>query len=508
MQRIQFDGGAYSARSVIANSQRRVNYYPEVNRKDALTEYTHYQRPGLLPVAQGIVAPVRGLYRSSTGAGYCVIGANVYSIGADWTLTEIGTITGVGAARTNPVSFSDNGIEILLVDGSAVGWSIILGTNTFAQINDPTGTFQGADRVDTIDTFLLWNMPGTNQFGSTLSLELTFDALYFASKSNYPDLLKTLIVNNHYILLLGDLKSEIWYDAGNAQFPFAELPGAYIEHGIAAKYSVASADLSVFWLAQDLQGVGYVLRQRGYNTERVSNHAIEFAIEQWTEAGGSVADAIGYCHQQNGHLFYVLTFPGADMTWVYDDSIPDHTAAWHQRAWTDANGVLHRDRTNCAAFINGINVVGDWENGTIYQLSTNTYTDTVNGAVGPITCIASFPHIDTAPSQPQVGFTLPIQSNLRRMQFNAVYLDMEVGTVPGTLANVFPPQVSLSVSIDRGKTFQPARLQSAGSEGQFLTEPTWRAQGLSRDMIFEISHSLAGPAALNGICVDAVVLPT
>ena len=174
----------------------------------------------------------------------------------------------------------DNGTQILLVDGSTNGWTIDLRDNALAFVVDPTGTFNGADRVDTLDTYILWNMPGTRGWGSTLSGEIAFDALYFAAKAAYPDPLQTIICNRREIILPGSLKSEIWYDAGNAQFPFAELPGAYVEHGIAAKWSIASSDISVFWLGLDLQGQGVVFRQRGYETKAISNYALGYAVRK------------------------------------------------------------------------------------------------------------------------------------------------------------------------------------------------------------------------------------
>ena len=508
MARLGLYGGSYAARSIIANAQRCVNLYPELNRKDAPVPLTHYQRPGLRPLVRGVNAPVRGLYRASNGAGYCVIGQNVYSIGANWALTLLGVLA---VAGTNPVSMIDNGVnagQLFLVDGSPFGYQILLANNAFSQIVDLTGTFVGATRVDYIDTFFVWapNGPGTstNQWGSTLSNSLTFDALYIASKTDYPDPLVSIIVNRHEMVLLGALKSEIWYDAGNAQFPFAELPGAYIEHGTVAPYSLASEDINVYWLGMDLQGQGIVFRQRGYETTRVSNHAIEFAIQQITAAGLLISDAIGYTYQLGGHVFYALHFPSGNQTWVYDASINDPMTAWHQECWTDNNGVLNRHRGNCCAFINGLNVVGDWQNGTIYAMDPNVYTDTLvpDGPPGPISFIRTFPHVFEV-----AGARGPMPTDGKRVLFKQFMLDIESGAGPleadGTSA-----KVGLRWSDDRGKTFGQAVLQTNGNPGEYLTQPKWPGEGTARDRVFEVSYSIAGPAALNSAWVDAEVLGT
>src|SRR5438105_8408049 len=118
-------GGSYMARSRIANAQRCVNYFPEINREDSPTPMTFYQRPGLRQLAQdgANVNPVRCLYQASNGNGYAVNGVKVYSISTSWVLTQIGTL---GVFGTGPCRMIDNGTTILLADGTNMGYSITL----------------------------------------------------------------------------------------------------------------------------------------------------------------------------------------------------------------------------------------------------------------------------------------------------------------------------------------------------------------------------------------------
>jgi len=497
MARLDLYGGSYEARSVIANAQRCINYFPEVNRKDSPVPFTYYQRPGLRKLTRDVAnrAPVRGLYRASNGNGYCVIGQKVYSISPGWVLTHIGTLA---AAGTTPVSFIDNGIEIWLVDGSTSGYSIILATNAFSVVVDATGTFTGATRVDYIDTFMIWNVPGTNQFGSTLSNSLSFNALYVAAKTAFPDPLVVPIINRHEIILLGQLKSEIWYNAGNAQFPFALLPGAYIEHGCGAPYSPATADIELFWLSQDLQGDRMILSQKGYDTRRVSNHALEWAMMQMA----IVSDAIGFTFQQGGHVYYEIVFPSAGQAWLYDAALGEEpTMAWHQRCWGGPDG-LERPRERCAAFMYGTNVVGDYADGTIYALDISRYYDEVGDAEQNIPCVKGFPHIvqgmNNTTGRPELA-------DGRNLQIHQFLLDFQVGEAPlDTAGN--PAEVWLRWSRDKGKTFGTEVLQSAGAPGEYMTQPQWATAGLARDFVFEIGHSIRGPAALNSAWIDATIL--
>src|SRR5487761_1666474 len=121
--RLPLLGGSFPSRSPIAGTSQAINLYPEANSPESATQITHYQRAGLVQVAQGPVAPVRGIWRSSDGQGWCVIGSTLYYISPLWVLTAIGNIT---AGLSTPVSFIDNGAYLVLVDASTNGWQVKL----------------------------------------------------------------------------------------------------------------------------------------------------------------------------------------------------------------------------------------------------------------------------------------------------------------------------------------------------------------------------------------------
>lgn len=495
MSRFPLTGGAYQSRTVIANAQRCVNLYPEINPAHSPVPVTYYQVPGkrlLVPNPFPGNGGARCLYLASNGTGYYVAGNRVYVITLGNTLDLLGTIN----TSTGICSMADNGTYVWLVDGSDKGWTIKLSDNSFALFVDPTGTFTGATKVDYLDTYLLWNFPGTDKWGSTLSNTLTIDPTYIATKTTYPDPLQTIIVNKHEIHLLGTLKSEIWFDAGGALFPFAELPGAYFEHGTVAKYSCASSDIHVYFLSQDYQGQGMVLRIRGYEMTKISNHALDYQIRKMYQNGGNISDAVGYCYQQDGHLFYVLNFPSADQTWVWDEA----TQEWHQRAWVDNNGALHRDRVQCCAPINGLMLGGDWETGDLLVLDQTVYSDYVAGRYYPQQCIRGFPHL----MQGMISLGLPGYDKARAgdgkvIQVESFQLDLQCGTG-------VPAEVIVRWSNDRGLTFVNSRLLALGNPGQYAFRPLTRNLGQTWDFVFEIQYSIDGEAACQGAWVTSKVL--
>jgi len=342
-------------------------------------QVAHYPTPGLRLLNTLPKLGVRGIKQATTGQIYAVAAEGVYSIDpTTWAGTHLGDLM---LGRSTPVSMQDNGTDLVIVDGGGTGWSVHLADNSFHTISDPTGMFSGADKVDYLDTYLLFNKPNTPQFYSSDSLALTFDPLFFANKEAFSDLLRTLAVVHREIWLFGERTTEVFANVGAPDFPFQAVPGTFVDHGCIAKYSVAIYDNSVFWLSYDRAGKGIVLQGAGYKANRVSTFAIENTISEYD----TIDDAIGMTYQLAGHTFYVLTFPKADATWVYDVS----TSLWHEWVWLDTNGREHRHRANCIYPCNGMLICGDWENGNLYELTLDEYTD--NGV--PIKRLRAWPHL-------------------------------------------------------------------------------------------------------------------
>src|ERR1700693_4309413 len=377
------DSGAYQSVSIIANAQRCINLYPETAPQNTTppTSTTHYQRPGKTLLGAPAVAGVgRGLYRASNGQLYAVVGANAYYVDSAWKFNLLGSI---GTAAT-PVSFADNGQtagkSIVLVDGSSNGYVLGFGGG-FSAIADSTGLFTGTDVVQYIETFFLFNVPRTQGFIVSLADTVTFNALDVAAKSTYADDVQTIGTRQGEAWLIGSLSTEPWALSGDPVFPFQAIPSTFIPYGTAAKYSLVTVDNAIFMLSRNLQGQAIVVKSEGYKFNRISTYALEAQFQTFS----TVNDCIGGSYQINGHTFVVFHFPTADISYAYDLS----TEQWHQEAWTDGDGNLRRDRA--AFYANAYEqIVGlDWENGNLYKIDPNVYTDNT----APITYLRGFPHV-------------------------------------------------------------------------------------------------------------------
>lgn len=453
-------GSSYVARSVNAADNRMVNLFPEIVPEAGKEPAFLSRCPGLRRKSSIGNGPIRGLWKVND-IMYAVSGDTFYKVETYGRTrlkgTAIGTVTGTG-----PVSMSDNGTQIFIAcnpDGFIYNTS----TEVFAEITDPD--FAGAVTVGYIDGYFVFNEPNSSRFWVTQLLDGTsVDPLDFASAEGDPDNLVSLIVDHREIWLFGTNSTEVWYDAGTADFPLQRIQGAFNEIGCAAPYSVAKVDNSVFWLGSDARGRGIVYRNNGYKGQRVSTHAVEWQIQQYTD----ISDALAYTYQQDGHAFYVLIFPTANTTWVYDAS----TQAWHERAGWD-NGDFTRHRSNCQVVYNNEIIVGDYENGNLYAFDLEDYTD--NGDIQK--WLRSWRALPTG------------TNDLKRTSQHTLQIDCEagVGTDTGQGSN---PQMMLRWSDDGGHTWSNEHWMSMGRIGEYYNRAFARRMGMTlklRDRVYELS---------------------
>src|SRR6185312_1431582 len=171
---------------------------------------TCYPTPGLaLLSTPPYVEGMRTLYRASNGNLYAVIGPNVYSVSNTFMWTLLGTVPD----RTTPFSMADNGLVIVMVDGSATSYCINMSSNAFGTIS--ATNFYGGTSVVYQDTYFIFNSPGTDQFYISLSnvtfTMLTggtaFDPLDIAAKSTADPIVALALVHGE-LWLIGTLTTE------------------------------------------------------------------------------------------------------------------------------------------------------------------------------------------------------------------------------------------------------------------------------------------------------------
>lgn len=124
-----FIGPSYTLQSYNVDCQRCINLYPEMDEMNTGHEgevMSLVSTPGLRLLTTLPTGPVRGIYRDSAGQLWAVGGNVVYQVSPLWVASAIGTLN----TSSGPVSFADNGIQVVLVDGPyGYNWSIAIAEN-------------------------------------------------------------------------------------------------------------------------------------------------------------------------------------------------------------------------------------------------------------------------------------------------------------------------------------------------------------------------------------------
>lgn len=413
---------------------------------------------------------VRGIF-SINGRTFAVPDGNFTEIFSNGTSTVRGAVSN----DSFPVSMASSAQQLLIASaGSAYVFDLMANTLTLI----PPATFSGpVSLVGYSDGFFIALIANSGTFYISGPLNANDWVTNGAAVvSVFPDNIVSMLVDHREIWFFSASKTVVYYDSGNI-FPFDVVAGGFIEQGIAAKFGPVRLDNTIFWPGSDDRGNGVVWRAQGYTPARVSNHAVEFALQGFSR----MDDCIAFGYQDQGHTFYVMYFPTADKTWVYDAS----TNMWHERGFYDLNiANFKAAHYQVHTFNFGKHLVGDWSSNNIYQM----HIPVENGSGGwdfatdnenPIRRVRRAPHV----------------SNEQKRIFHSrlqVYLESGLGPTPPLLdgaGNPRDPQMNLRWSNDSGHSWSNDMTVDVGKTGDFGKRAIFRRLGSARDRVYELSCS-------------------
>ncbi len=408
--------------------------------------------------------PVRGMLQTNDRC-FVVAGPGLYELDQNGEATLRGTLN----TNAGPVGMAYGISQLVIVDGPN-GYVLILATNTLTQIT--ADGWLGSDTVDFLDNYFLFVRPDTGQFYiSAINDATTLDALDFSTAESQPDNLVTHIPVQRRLILLGQTSTEVWFNSGNADFPF-EREGTTIEIGCVAAHSVVEIDNSVFWIGQDKNGGGIVYRLNGYTAQRISVQGVEEALQSSTD----LAQAVSYCYQEHGSTFYAINAPGLTSTWVYEV----RSGAWHERNDLDSAGQPCADRGVHHSYAFGKHLLGA-SDGKVYELDRTVHTK----AGSPLVRERISPH-NAVPG-------------LTYQYFDAFHLDCTTGdTGQGE-----EPQVELFWSDDSGASWSNGLAEPIGPVGNRIQRVTFRRLGRSRDRVWKLKCTANARFDIVGVQVEA-----
>jgi hypothetical protein len=470
----------------------------------AKAQYYYISTPGLKLQSYDSVnnGACRALYTTAEHKTYTVVGNGFYEVAQNGIKALKGTLT----TNVGPVSMTENGYQMILVDGRA-GWIFDYVTQDFTRITDEyfPGNSEGTDaptHVTYIDTYFIVNVPNKNEYQWSNSYYKNdngddykpsvvngyWNAIQMGQKMGRPDIVNALIDCTNMLWLFGTNSIEIHYDTGNYNGQlFARYEGAILEVGTSAPKSVARYANSVFWLGSDKSGTIGVFTNEGMSPKRISTRCIEQIIEGFD----TTTDCIGFTYAQAGHSYYVMQFPGAKKTLVYDSV----TQAWHERTYLNSNtGALEMWRGIYSTSNWDKIIVGNPNHSSLFELDLNYFQNDDEDGNG----VNYIKRVKTTPIEFNNG-------QLLRFNTFQVMFQQGVGLNDNTAEQIGKnPECLIAFSNDSGSTYSGERVAYIGAQGQYAYRSRITTIGIGRNRVWRITITDPIRVIIVGILVDVV----
>lgn len=465
MARYPLFGVNQKGKSPVYSAQRRVNIFAEFKAEGDRSQLAFYGTPGLSVFTNFGDNPIRGIHAVNQKL-YVVHRSKFYEVDNAGNAIERGTLL----TTSGRVAMEDNGLEVMLADGPN-GYLWNLGTSTFSQISDPD--FPGADSIAFQGGFFIVNKPGTGQFNISGSYNGSlWDATEFATAESFPDDLKAVFVDHGEVILFGDESLEMWANVGTADFPYQRISGAVVEWGLAAPSSLVKYADTLAFLAKNRTGEVQAVQLLGYQPQRLSTEEVEYIWSNY----GDVSNATGLAYIVAGHPFYQINFPSPGKSWLFDGS----TGIWSELEYGNSHA---RHRSDIGAQFLNRTITGDYQNGKLYTMDIDTYTD---AGVEIQRELVGRHVFDEDP-----------------ISIGRLWLDVETG-IGLSLGQGSDPQAMLSISKDGGRTFGPEVWTDIGEIGRYGVRAVWRRLGRACDWTIRIRISDPIKVAISGAWINTL----
>jgi len=421
-----------------------INMYLTIDQNQGKYEKAAYPTPGATLFSAG-TSVIRAMF-TEHGVTYALDGNQFFSVNSAGTRTNIGTVNNsTGWAKIRGIQ------DQLLVVTATAGYVYKITANTWAVISD--GNFPTSIQdIECQDEFGLILLTSSQTWQASAISDLTsWPVLAFASTTGNQNFNVAIVSTHRELYLLGNQTSEVWDNLGQTNFTFGRNTSAFIEFGCGAVGSIAKADNSFIFLAQSPTGGNVIMRMTGYSPVKISSSAIDYQISTYA----TVSDAVAFTYQQEGHEFYVITFPTPAVTWVYDIS----TQFWHQR-----QSLIAAAQTQWLAGSYTFNynkcLVGDTNTGNIYQLDMTNNTE--NTAAITRTLV-----------------THPMYASGAWLYLDKLQVDFDNGA-GASLSNW-----NLYISRDGGRTFGSAKAAVPQVDANGMYRVYWVRNGSARAFVFK-----------------------
>jgi hypothetical protein len=245
-------------------------------------------------------------------------------------------LTGATLDPNNPVTFADNGTQLVMANGGKMVYTTDGATAIeVTDANAPTTV----SFVAHINGFILALDDGTqNIFNSDLDDATAWGASQFFTAESNPDKALSMDTDDALIYVWGEKTLEIWYPDGSADItPFSRQD--VIPRGIIAKHSIVRANNTWYWLNEE--------RRLVYLNGAIAQ-SVSLPFDKAHHDLTTISDAESYLLTIQGRYFIVINFPTENRTHVYDIMLNQ----WYRWGyWDNRSAELDRPIWNCIVYM-------------------------------------------------------------------------------------------------------------------------------------------------------------
>ncbi len=465
---IDLTGGYNPSRFPFANNQGLYNWYVISDADENILVPT----PGFITIAQIIPSGTsRAIFRiQSLGQIIQVINNGVYLISGK-SFKLIGTLATSSGSVTIASGYTEVGTEIGLCDGI----NIYTYRTTDASFKTATTDFQ-PQYLTFQDTYFIATAQNSNRvYISNNNDGRTWGANDFTTVDN-----NTLACLSYEekLFVWGQSKVYIFYNTGEASFPFQQDITRSFSYGLLAATSLASAFGMMVWLGVNNEASPVILSSDGGAPAPISTEGIDHLIDNLSHP----EQCDSFMYQQDGHTFYQINWynPSDNISLLYDFTSQKLTRVGNKNLGVHAvKGVARYNNTQYA--ITRLT-------GNLYDFSVNYFTD--DGVVTPrIVISANY-------SKKTLNLNAPTDSPFTVQCFG-------VTADQGTQNE--PVKIQLALSHDRGVNFRSIKEKYFSNIGFIAQLMNFYYLGSSKFWTFKLTVWSSGKTVIKGAAFAEVV---
>jgi hypothetical protein len=270
----------------------------------ALVNFSGYQE-----VLNFEAGEARGIFLSTRLNELIVVfGEKVFVITEFLGSRLVGTLN----STSGPVHISENfNSEIAIEDGRSI-YIYNYSTSIFVPVTtDFIPVF-----IDFQDGYFIATGDDGSWYLSNLNNGLLWSPLDKQTLQTKADILQAAVVLDRQVWIMGQKASEIWYDQGLPPplFPYVRENSLAIDYGALSRETIAEGFGMLVWLAKNEKSNPTIVFTNGGKPVHISTEGLDFKLAQLSNP----QDSVGFLFQQDGHIFYQLTFNSDNFSIVYD----------------------------------------------------------------------------------------------------------------------------------------------------------------------------------------------